>query len=76
MKKRALSMLLAVLIFAGMLPAGLFAADLPFTDVPADAWYRADVEAAVTGGLVSGRTETEFCPDDDLTYAEAVKLAA
>jgi hypothetical protein len=27
-------------------------------------------------GLINGKTDTQFMPDDNLTYAEAVKLAA
>ena len=76
MKKRALCAALAALLCAAILPTGAIGADLPFTDVPEDAWYRGDVAAAVAGGLVNGRTETSFCPDEELTYAEAVKLAA
>ncbi len=48
----------------------------PFTDVAADAWYHDDVIKAVETGIINGKTDTEFKPDDFLTYAEAVKLAA
>lgn len=47
-----------------------------FTDVPADAWYYNDVQNAVNKGLINGKTTTTYAPDDNLTYAEAVKLAA
>ena len=47
-----------------------------FTDVPADAWYRGDINTACRLGLINGRTATTFVPNGDLTYAEAVKLAA
>ena len=47
-----------------------------FTDVPANAWYRGDVEYAVQNGLVNGTSPTTYSPDDNLTYAAAVKLAA
>ena len=76
MKKRILAFLLAALLCAGLLSVSAFAADLAFTDVSADAWYYEDVMNAVETGLVNGKTETTFCPDDELTYAEAVKLAA
>ena len=48
----------------------------PFVDVPEDAWYHDEVVEAVRTGIINGKTATEFMPDDLLTYAEAVKLAA
>ena len=47
----------------------------PFKDVEKDAWYRKDVETAHKNGLVNGKSDTMFYPDDNMTYAEAVKLA-
>ena len=49
---------------------------LPFTDVPADAWYRSDVDTAVAMGLIAGRSETTFAPNENITLAETIKLAA
>lgn len=48
----------------------------PFTDVSEDAWYYEAVMYACISGLVNGKTPTTYCPDDYLTYAEALKLAA
>ena len=48
----------------------------PFTDVKDNAWYRNDIVAAVSLGVINGKSETIFAPDDNLTYAEAIKLAA
>ena len=48
----------------------------PFVDVAYDAWYHDEVVKAVASGIINGKTPTEFMPDDLLTYAEAVKLAA
>ncbi|MBR5011340.1 MAG: S-layer homology domain-containing protein, partial [Clostridia bacterium] len=48
----------------------------PFTDVPNDAWYLSDLLSAVSTNLISGKTTTTFAPNDNLTYAEAAKLAA
>ncbi|MBE7011503.1 MAG: hypothetical protein E7415_02390 [Ruminococcaceae bacterium] len=48
----------------------------PFTDVPAGAWYHDEVVKAVETEIINGKTTTIFAPDDLLTYAEAVKLAA
>ena len=49
---------------------------LPFTDVPESAWYYNDVRLAYRTGLVNGKTATAYQPDDPMTCAEAVKLAA
>lgn len=49
---------------------------LPFTDVPLTAWYYNDVKTAYQSGLINGINDTIFAPDNNLTYAEAVKLAA
>ncbi len=48
----------------------------PFVDVKEDAWYHDEIVEAVYTGIINGKTATEFKPDDLLTYAEAVKLAA
>ena len=51
-------------------------ADMPFTDVPESEWYYNDVMLAYKFGLINGKTQTTFAPSDNLTYAEAVKLAS
>ena len=49
----------------------------PFTDdVCEDDWFYNDVVYAYSLGLINGKSETRFSPNDNLTYAEAVKLAA
>jgi uncharacterized repeat protein (TIGR02543 family) len=48
----------------------------PFSDVLGTDWFIDDVIYAVSIGLINGKTPTTFAPNDDLTYAEAVKLAA
>ena len=47
----------------------------PFTDVKESDWFYAAVAGAHKMGLVNGKTETEYKPNDNMTYAEAVKLA-
>lgn len=47
-----------------------------FTDVKPDSWYYEDVDNAVRLGIINGKSETTFAPDDNLTYAEAIKLSA
>ena len=48
----------------------------PFTDVKEADWFYKDVVYAYGMGLINGKTVTTFAPVDNLTYAEAVKLAA
>ena len=51
--------------------------DVPaFADVPESAWYYEDVRYTCQTGLVKGKSDTFFAPDDYLTVAEAVKLAS
>lgn len=64
----------AVLCVLAMLTSVCFA--LSFTDVPKNSWYYEDVKGAVESGIVNGKSDTEYKPNDNLTYAEAVKLAA
>ena len=75
MKKRALSLFLAVLMLITVLPLAS-AANMTFRDVPESAWYYAEVKKAVELDLINGKPGDVFAPNDDLTYAEAVKLAA
>ncbi len=79
--KRCLSILFTVLLTLS--PVSFVLADGPdgppdtsFRDVHAPAWYYADVVYAFQAGLINGKSAVEFAPDDLLTYAEAVKLAA
>ena len=47
-------------------------ADLPFTDVPADAYYAKAVAWAVENGVAKGVSETAFAPDAACTRAQIV----
>ncbi|MBQ7266203.1 MAG: S-layer homology domain-containing protein [Firmicutes bacterium] len=47
-----------------------------FEDVEPNAWYAHYVDYAVQAGIINGKSETIFAPDDNITVAEAVKLAA
>ncbi len=46
----------------------------PFSDVAADAWYYDAVTSAYEAGLILGKTETEFLPDDAVTAAELITM--
>ncbi|MBO4897690.1 MAG: S-layer homology domain-containing protein [Clostridia bacterium] len=71
--KTKLTPLFFALIF---MTATSFAAPITFTDVADDAWYYEDVQKAVDTGLISGFPDNTYRPDDEMTYAQAVKLAA
>ena len=75
MKKKLLSLFLVLLLSLG-LTTMVSAAGLPFLDVPENAWYYSDVAKSYERGFINGRDETHFAPEANLTYAEAVKLAA
>jgi len=73
--KKVISILIAVCMLCSTVA---FANDTnnPFTDVHKGAWYYVQIVKAAELGLINGKTATEFKPDDLLTYAEAIKLAA
>ena len=73
--KRILSIILALTMCISM-AATVFAAEMKFTDVKKSDWFYDDVKTAVESGLVNGKSATTYAPNDNLTYAEAIKLAA
>ena len=48
----------------------------PFTDIKESDWFYNNVKIAYQSGLINGSSPTTFSPNNNLTYAEAVKLAA
>ena len=50
--------------------------DFPFTDIPEGIWYSGAVKIAFQMHLIDGTTATTFSPNNNLTYAQALKLAA
>ena len=53
-----------------------YVAGSTFTDVTNERWYASAVKQAYEFGLISGRTETSYDPQGNLTVAEAITLAA
>ena len=47
-----------------------------FIDVPVTAWYYQDVKRAYETGLIDGKTLMEYKPNDNMSFSEAIKLAA
>ena len=53
------------------------AAEVPFKDVAKNTWYYDAVGTAYEMKLINGKGATDtYKPDDNMTYAEAIKLAA
>lgn len=75
MKKITL-LVLAIVMCVSAFAFTASAAELKFEDVTESNWFYTDVKNAVELGLINGKSETVYAPDDNLTYAEAIKLAA
>ncbi len=74
MKKLFGFILAALLCLQAMV---VMAAELPFKDVPKGEWYYDGVKTAYELGLINGKGAADtYKPGDDMTYAEAIKLAA
>ena len=72
MKKKLLSGFLCLCMVASVLSATASAANSPFTDVDANAYYAAPVAWAVEEGITTGKTATEFRPDEVCTRAQII----
>jgi spore germination protein YaaH len=55
-------------------PAAPDPAALPFRDIPASHWARADIAAVYAEGWMQGRSATVFAPEATLTRAEAATI--
>ena len=73
--KRRISVLILTLALSLSLAAPALAAGV-FSDVDRNAWYFRYLDTAVSSGLINGRGDGRFSPNDDITGAEAVKIAA
>ena len=72
----AYAWLAEVLAGEGYVPPASSAKSNPFTDIKESDWFYKDVLAAYASGLITGTTATLFSPNDNMTYAQAVTLAA
>ena len=64
------------MLLMSIITMDVYAAKLPFTDVPEKSWYYDDVKSAYESELISGKKPTKYAPNDNMTAAEAVKLSA
>ncbi|MCI9026668.1 MAG: S-layer homology domain-containing protein, partial [Lawsonibacter sp.] len=69
MKKRILSIALALTMMAGLSVTALAAAPT-FIDVPEDTWYYTWVTKAAQQGWVSGVGDGRFDPEGSVTFAQ------
>lgn len=67
MKKRLISMALALLLCVGLLP--LSASAHPFRDVSRSSWYNDAVEYVYGEGIFGGVASGRFSPDSSMTRA-------
>ncbi len=77
MKSFTKKFLASALAAMGILTASglaLAADDLPFTDVPANAWYRPFVAYTYEQSLFAGTSATTFSPGRDITRGEMVTV--
>ncbi len=74
--KKVLRTLLVLVVLMAFLSTTALAAPINFSDVAKSAWYYNDVQKAVDSGLVNGYPDNTFGPSKNMTYAEAIKLAA
>lgn len=72
MKKRALSLLLALCLCLGCLPLGAAAKAMPFKDVKPTDWFYDDVQYVYDNSLMTHRYRTSFEPN---RYASRITLA-
>ena len=75
-RKKGISGIFMTALVVLMIPLQSAGAELPFTDVPASQWYFNDVLQAYGSELIDGFGDQTFRPDENMTYAQAVKLAA
>ncbi len=77
MKRKLLSLLLAVLILFAFPASPVLAAELkPFSDVPNDTWYAGYVYRLVQEDIVHGKTPSTFQPTARITRSEFVTMLA
>ena len=70
--RKLISVLLTVVLIAGMLPMAVFAASSPFSDVADSDWFANPVIWAVEQGITSGISPTRFGPNNPCTRAQVV----
>lgn len=73
-RKRAVTLLMSLVMLLGLLTAGASAADLPFTDVATGDWFYPGVSFAYEAGLMNGVSSTSFDPNGNTTRGMFVTM--
>ena len=74
-RKRALSLLLLLVMLLGVLPAGAAAAAV-YQDVPSGHWASDYIARVAEQGLMVGTSDTTFAPEETITRAMFVTILA
>ena len=74
MKKRVVSLVMALCLAVSLLPGALAAGGHPFTDVPASHWANDAVTYVYENDLMDGVDSTTFSPDGTTTRAMVVTV--
>jgi len=72
MKKRFISLFIILVLLISF--CGQVNAQTKFPDVPEKAWYRESVERLTELGIISGREDGKFHPNDTISIAEFIKM--
>ncbi|MDY3013659.1 MAG: phage tail tip lysozyme [Evtepia sp.] len=74
MKKRVISMVMALCLAVSLLPGALAAGTYPFGDVPASHWAREEIQYVYDAGLMDGMENDQFLPEGTITRAMIVTI--
>lgn len=68
--KRFSSLFLALTLYLSLFTVPVFSSVSNFVDVPADAWYKEELDYAVALGVVHGTSASRFSPDMKVTRGQ------
>lgn len=75
--KRLFSLILCTVMIFGTLAVGTAATDsqrLPFTDLKSSKWYYNAVKTVYEAGIMEGKSQTVFAPEEPMTRAQIVTV--
>ena len=75
--KKIISMVLVVIMCLSIVLTAVISAaeeEMPFTDVKEGKWFYSAVQYVYTNGLMNGKSETKFAPNEVLTRAQFAKM--
>ena len=76
-QKHEKDMILVVMMCLSIVLTGIISAaeeKMPFTDVKESKWFYGAVQYVYTNGLMNGKSETKFAPNEVLTRAQFAKM--